>query len=89
MFTYETRYRSAATLFLIAAVLQATARHVCAAARWLNAQLEQRRVAASAFHDFATMGERDLRDIGLSRADMHRVAWGASDRFLIELPFYA
>ena len=89
MFMYETRYRSAAALFLIAAVMQAAARQVCATAKWLNARLERRRVAAAAFHDFATMSERDLRDIGLSRADMHRVAWGASDRFLIELPFDA
>jgi uncharacterized protein YjiS (DUF1127 family) len=27
------------------------------------------------------MGERELRDIGLTRADLRRVAWGESDRF--------
>ena len=89
MFTYETRYRSAAALFLVAAVMQDAARHVCAAAKWLHARLEKRRIAAAAFKDFGTMGERELRDIGLTRADLHRVAWGASDRYFIELPFDA
>jgi uncharacterized protein YjiS (DUF1127 family) len=80
MFTHETRYRSAAALFLVAAVMQAAARHVCAVAKWLHAWLEKRRVAAAAFHDFGTMSERELLDIGLTRVDVHRVAWGASDR---------
>ena len=33
-----------------------------------------------AMHDFDTMNERDLKDIGLTRVDVNRVAWGASDR---------
>ena len=80
MFMYETRYRSAAVLFWVAAVMQAGAGRVCAAARRLDAWLERRRVAAAAQRDFATMSERELLDIGLTRADVHRVAWGASDR---------
>jgi uncharacterized protein YjiS (DUF1127 family) len=78
---HGTRYRSAAALLLVAAVMQAGARRLCAAAKGLEAWLEKRRLAAAAFHDFGTMGERDLLDIGLTRADLHRVAWGVSDRF--------
>jgi uncharacterized protein YjiS (DUF1127 family) len=80
VFMYETRYRLAAALFWVAAVMQAGARRVCAAARWLDAWLEKRRVAAAALHDLGTMSERELLDIGLTRVDVHRVAWGASDR---------
>jgi uncharacterized protein YjiS (DUF1127 family) len=77
---YETQYRSVAALVLVAAVMRVGARHVCTAAKRLHAWLEKRRVAAAAFHDFGTMGERELLDIGLTRVDVHRVAWGASDR---------
>jgi uncharacterized protein YjiS (DUF1127 family) len=80
MSTHQSQYRSAAALFVVAASMQAAGRHVCAAAKWLHSWLEQRRVAAAAFHDFRTMGERELLDIGLTRVDVHRVAWGASDR---------
>ena len=80
MFKYEAKYRSAGALLRVATVMQAGARHVRAAAKWLDAWLEKRRVAAAAFHDFGTMGERELLDIGLTRVDVHRVAWGASDR---------
>lgn len=80
MSTQQTQYRSAAVLFVVADSMQGAGRHVCAAAKWLHSWLEQRRVAAAAFQDFGTMGERELLDIGLTRADLHRVAWGASDR---------
>lgn len=80
MYTYETRYYSAAALFRIATIMRAAAARVRAAAKWLDAWLERRRLAAPAFREFATMSERQLRDIGLSRADVHRVTWGSSDR---------
>jgi uncharacterized protein YjiS (DUF1127 family) len=80
VFVYETQYRSAAALFRVAAVVQAGARSLCAAAKWLDAWLEKRRVAAAALRDLGTMSERELLDIGLTRVDVHRVAWGASDR---------
>jgi uncharacterized protein YjiS (DUF1127 family) len=80
MSAHDTQYRSAAALFAIAASMRAAARHLCAAAGWLHSWLEKRRVAAAAFNDFGTMGERELLDIGLTRTDVHRVAWGASDR---------
>jgi uncharacterized protein YjiS (DUF1127 family) len=78
-FTYDTQYRSAAALLWIAAVMLAGARSVRAAAKRLDAWLEKRRVAAAAFHDFGRMSDRELHDIGLTRADVHRVAWGASE----------
>ena len=82
MLMYETQYRSrpAAVLFFVAAALLAASRRVRAAAKWLDDWLERRRVAAAALHDFGKMNERDLLDIGLGRADVYRVAWGASDR---------
>ena len=80
IFVYETQYRSAAALFWVSGVMHAGARRLCAAAKRLEAWLEKRRVAAAAFHDFGSMSERDLLDIGLTRVDVHRVAWGASDR---------
>ena len=81
MITYQTQYRSAAALFLAASVMQAVARHMRAMAKRWHAWLERRRVAAAAFHDFRTMSDRELRDIGITRVDVDRVAWGASDRF--------
>jgi uncharacterized protein YjiS (DUF1127 family) len=80
MFIHETQYRSAAALFVVAAALHTAARRVRGAAGWLHAWLEKRRVAEAAFAHFEAMSERELLDIGLSRADLHRVAWGASDR---------
>ena len=81
--TYDSRHRLAAALFRVAAVMQTGARYVRAAAKWLHGWLEKRRVAAAAFDDFGTMSERELLDIGLTRVDVHRVAWGASDRNLL------
>jgi uncharacterized protein YjiS (DUF1127 family) len=80
MFMCETQYRSAAALFRAAAVMQAAAGRMRGVARWLDAWLEKRRVAAAAFDDFKAMSDRDLLDIGLTRVDVDRVAWGASDR---------
>ena len=82
LFMYETQYRLAAALFWVAAVMQAGARSVCVLAQWLDAWLEKRRVAAAALRELGTMSERELLDIGLTRVDVHRVAWGASDRIL-------
>ena len=82
MLMYDTQYRSraAAALFMVAAAMLNASRRVRAAAKRLDAWLERREMAAAALHDFGKMSDRDLLDIGLSRADVHRVAWGASDR---------
>jgi len=65
---------------MVAAAMLNASRRVRAAAKWLDAWLERREVAAAALHDFGKMSDRDLKDIGLTRTDVHRVAWGASDR---------
>jgi len=80
MVMHNARYRSTAVLFLLARGMQATARRLFAAARRLQTGLDRRRAAAAAFNDFGTMSERDLLDIGLTQADLNRVAWGASDQ---------
>lgn len=79
MSTFETQLRPEIAMLRIAAFLRAADGYMRDAAKGLLAWLEKRRVAAAAFHDFETMSDRDLRDIGLSRADVNRVAWGASD----------
>ena len=55
-----------------------------AAAHDLDARLEARRLAAEARRDLAEMGERELRDIGLDRADIRAVASGGSPRTMEE-----
>ncbi len=77
----QSQYRSAAALLRVAAIMQGGARRARTLAKWLDAWLERRRVAADALVDLSTMSERDLLDIGLTRTDVHRVAWGASGRY--------
>jgi uncharacterized protein YjiS (DUF1127 family) len=60
----------------MAAMMHAAAGHMRTAARSLHAWLETRRRAAVAAREFVAMSDRTLRDIGLSRADVLRVAWG-------------
>jgi len=81
MVTRGARYRSATTLFLLARAMRAAARWLFAAATNLQVRLERRKVAAAAYSDFCRMSERELLDIGIAHADLHRVAWGASDQY--------
>jgi uncharacterized protein YjiS (DUF1127 family) len=55
-------------------------RSVVSIARRLHAWLKRWRVAEAALCAFETMSERELLDIGITRADAHRAAWGASAR---------
>jgi uncharacterized protein YjiS (DUF1127 family) len=80
MTTHDTQFAAAAALYRIAAATLAGAYRLRDAARSLDAWLARRRAARVAQDDFATMSERDLRDIGLSRADVPGIAWGASER---------
>jgi len=82
MSTYQTPYRSAAALFEAADLMHVGGNGLRALAKSLEAWLEKRRLAIRAMHDFAKMSERDLKDIGLTRVDVNRVAWGASNRYL-------
>ena len=75
--TPGTTHRTAAVLHWVAGLARASSRALSSVALRLDAWLERRRAAAAAFHDFRTMSERDLLDIGLTRVDVHRVAWGA------------
>lgn len=75
----KTKYVAVNALFCLAAALRAGARQLRAAATRLEASLARRRAAAAALHDFATMSDRELLDIGLTHVDVNRVAWGASD----------
>ncbi len=77
---YETQYRLPIMWFRLAAMLRAAESGVRAATKDMSGWVEERRLAAAACHDFETMSERTLRDIGLSRADVNRMAWGAPDR---------
>jgi uncharacterized protein YjiS (DUF1127 family) len=80
MSAYVARNRFATPLFQLAAVLHVAARGVRAMATRLNAWLERRRAADTALLVLNTMSDRELRDIGLSRFDVQRVAWGGSVR---------
>ena len=73
-------YRSVAALVQAASALHMISRHMHVAARQLHAWLEARRIAADARRDLGMMSERELKDIGLTRVDVERVALGASDR---------
>ena len=81
MSTYQTQYRLPIAWFRIAAMLRAAEGRARAATQVLSAWLEKRRLAAATRHDFETMSERTLRDIGLSRSEVNRMAWGARDRY--------
>ena len=80
MSAYVARNRFATPLFQLAAVLHVSARAVRAMATRLNAWLERRRAADAALLVLNTMSDRELRDIGLTRFDVQRVAWGGSVR---------
>jgi len=81
MSSYATPYRSAAALFEAADLMHVAGNWLRTVAKSLEAWLERRRLAMRAMHDFDTMSERDLKDIGLTRGDITRVAWGASDHY--------
>lgn len=74
----KTQFHSAAALLQVAAAMAITARRLRAAAKSLDAWLEKRRLASAALHDLGGMSERELKDIGLTRVDVWRVAQGAS-----------
>jgi uncharacterized protein YjiS (DUF1127 family) len=79
MLVPETRTISTMVVLWGPTAVVAAARRFGATVRSLHAWLRRRRAAAAALAEFKLMSDRELRDIGLSRADMHRVAWAASD----------
>ena len=84
MSTYAIRHPEAAVLHSFAVLLRAGAHKVSAAALELDAWLEARRLAADARRDLSEMSDRELRDIGLDRADLGAVVKGASPRTVEE-----
>ena len=76
MSAYQNHYYSTAVMFQIADVMHAAAVRMRSAAKTLQVWLEKRRRAAVAFHEFERMSDRALRDIGVSRSDVLRAAWG-------------
>ena len=84
MTTYAIRHPEAAVLHSFAVLLRAGARRVSAAAHKLDAWLEARRLAADARRDLSEMSDRELRDIGLDRADIGAVVKGGSPRTVEE-----
>jgi uncharacterized protein YjiS (DUF1127 family) len=81
MFVQETRNVSTILVLWGPPAVGVATRRIGAAVRTLQARLRRRRAAAAALAEFKRMSDRELRDIGLSRADIHRVAWGASDHW--------
>jgi uncharacterized protein YjiS (DUF1127 family) len=82
--THAIRHPEAAVLHSFALLLRAGAHRVSAAALELDAWLEARRLAADAWRDLSEMSERELRDIGLDRADLGAVVKGGSPRTVEE-----
>jgi uncharacterized protein YjiS (DUF1127 family) len=78
--SYAIRTPEAAALYRLAAYLQAGARNLRTAARRLDTWLESRRLGAAARQALSEMSDRELRDIGLVRADIEDVANGGSPR---------
>ena len=76
MSAYQQQYYSTALMFQSVAAMRAAAGRMRSAAKSLYDWLEKRRRAATASHEFEMMSDRTLRDIGLSRADVLRAAWG-------------
>jgi len=68
----------------LAVLLRKSAGKVSVAAHDLDAWLEARRLAAAARRDLAEMSDRELRDIGLDRADIGLVVRGGSPRTIEE-----
>ena len=84
MSTYAIRHPEAAALHGFAVLLRTSARKLNAAAQKLDAWLEARRLAAAAQRDLSEMSDRELRDIGLDRADIGAVVKGGSPRTVEE-----
>jgi uncharacterized protein YjiS (DUF1127 family) len=82
--TQAIRHPEAALLHELAVLLRKSAGKVSVAAHDLDAWLEARRLAAAARRDLAEMSDRELRDIGLDRADIGLVVRGGSPRTIEE-----
>jgi len=69
-----------AALYWLAAFLRSAEHRIRGCATRFDAWLEARRTARQARRDLSSMSDRELRDIGITRVDVERVSWGASNR---------
>ena len=76
METYVARHTSAALLWRIGGLLHEGARRLRAFARRIDARLVRRRRATGALAMLSEMSERELQDIGVSRASLRAIAYG-------------
>ena len=76
----SSRHPATAPLYQLAAFLRSAEHRLFASATRLDAWLAQRRTAKRARRDLGAMSDWELKDIGITRVDVERVSWGASDR---------
>ena len=74
MATHSQRSISGAALLQVSFVLSAAGRRARALAKRLDTWLARRRAAREALGALSAMSDRDLRDIGIARSDIERVA---------------
>jgi len=72
--------RNSALFDRLAMLVRAAERRARQCAMLFGEWLAKRRAAAKARGDLSSMSDRELKDIGITRVDVERVAWGASDR---------
>lgn len=80
MEAFVARHPSAALLWRIGGLLDEGARRLRAFARRIDARLVRRRRAAGALAMLSEMSERELQDIGVSRASLRAIAYGDWER---------
>ena len=76
----SSRHPVTAPLYQLAAFLSSAEHRLRASATRLDAWLVERRAASTARRDLSSMSDRELKDIGITRVDVERVSWGASNR---------
>ena len=76
----SSRHPATAPLYGLAAFLRSAEHLIRASATRLDAWLAGRRTATRARRDLSAMSDWELKDIGITRVDVERVSWGASNR---------
>jgi uncharacterized protein YjiS (DUF1127 family) len=75
MYAYTRRSLIVTALLCSSLVLDAGARRLRRLAKTLRVRFARRRAARRAVRDLAAMSDLELKDIGMSRSDIPRVAW--------------
>ena len=63
-----------AVLLYLSLALSASARNVRLFAKAVGTRLERRRRASAGLRDLRSMSDRDLKDLGIGRSDIDRIA---------------